>query len=114
MEAALATDRFDWTLGDRIRKARRVAGMSHAQLAAALTERGFPSTAGRVGAWETGKQPRQIERILAEVSEITGAPLDWLLGLRTGNFSSLALVAPIFGQMSMDFEAIDHPVLTGV
>lgn len=64
-----------WTLGDRLRKAREDAGLSQAELAAAISV-----SRNTVGNAELGERvPLAIT--LRAWSEVTGVPLEWL---RTG------------------------------
>lgn len=70
-----------WTLGDRIRRARLSAGMDRLELAGKL---GVSRAA--VGYWETDRsQPKDIMETLRQIAEITGVGEDWLFGIRTGS-----------------------------
>lgn len=71
---------LEWTLADRLRKARRNAKMSQEQLCEAI---GIDvEDVGRYSNWETGKsKPRDLVGTIRKIAEATGAPEDWLLGL---------------------------------
>lgn len=65
----------EWTLGDRIRKARRHAGIRQHELADRLAV-----TDKTVAAWEAGyTQPAQLVDTAKRIAEITGVPWLWLL-----------------------------------
>lgn len=65
----------EWTIGDRIRKARRHAGLSQDQLAERIE-----SPSASLAAWELDYQkPRQWPVIAAKVALATGIDRDWLL-----------------------------------
>lgn len=66
----------EWTFGDRVRKARRSAGLSQQELADALAVK-----LSRLASWESGKaNPRQLQDIARRVEDVTGVPALWLLG----------------------------------
>lgn len=66
----------EWTLGDRLRKARQVAGMSQRELAEAIGE-GSSSLA----MWESDRAtPRDLRRRLANIARVTGVNVEWLAG----------------------------------
>lgn len=65
-----------WTLGDRIRKARKSAGMTQAQLAAAIGD----ASATSVNNWETGaSKPRELVDTCRAIAVATGVPFEWVL-----------------------------------
>lgn len=65
-----------WTVADRIRKARRTAGLSQQDLAEALGVQ-----VSRLSNWEAGaNRPRDLEAVARGVSEATGVPAMWILG----------------------------------
>ena len=69
----------EWTFGDRLRKARREAGLSQQEVAERI---GVPL--GRYSGWETGEfSPRSADLVdvAKKVSAITDVPTEWLLGL---------------------------------
>lgn len=69
-----------WTIGDRMRKARDVAGISQTEMAALLTARGFKcSGSTTVSSWEGGKQPRRFMDVMQAWADITEVDRDWLL-----------------------------------
>ena len=61
------------SLGTRIRRTRRLAGLSQRALAKLLGV-----THGTVGHWETNRSPPGA-RMLVEFSRITGVDLHWLV-----------------------------------
>lgn len=66
-----------WTLGDRLRKARRRAGLTVAEFAGALQV-----TASALGQYETDRaHPRDVVQLARRVEAITGTPAEWTLGL---------------------------------
>lgn len=71
----------EWTLGDRIRRARRNAGMDRLALA-----RKLGVSRQTIGFWENDEtQPRRFAETLDLLAEITGVDRDWLYGIRTGS-----------------------------
>lgn len=68
---------FQWSLGDRIRKAREQAGMNQAELAMAL-----PLTVSRqlVSKWERGVAEPTVSEAIA-IAKVTGVSALWLLDL---------------------------------
>jgi transcriptional regulator with XRE-family HTH domain len=68
-----------WTRGERMAKAREEAGLSQEQMAELL---GVSDKA--ISSWETMKrQPRNMDRVLAQWAEITNVPLWWLYDVGT-------------------------------
>lgn len=68
---------LDWTFGDRIRKARRVVGITTDELAQTV---GVSKQA--VSQWETGATtPRSVHAIARRIQIAYGIPAAWLLGL---------------------------------
>ena len=116
MSTAESFDEFpEWTFGDRLRKARRHAGMSQAEMATAIG-----ASTARLSNWEAGYNlPRDLVGTAEAVASATAdaghpVPAGWLLGLilRSRCFSpELTLVpAPDESQMELEFEPIsrDH------
>ena len=67
----------EWTLGDRLRKARRLTGMTQTAFAAAI---GQDSKA--YSQWEAdNNRPRHLVDVCQEVERVTGVSAAWLLGL---------------------------------
>ena len=67
----------EWTLGDRLRKARRLTGMTQAQFAAAIGEE-----AKAYSQWEAdNNRPRHMVEVCQAVEQLTGVSAAWLLGL---------------------------------
>lgn len=62
-----------WTLGDRIRKAREAAGLEQTDLADAL----YMSRAA-VSAWENG-HTKPNTRKLVVIADVCGVPASWLV-----------------------------------
>lgn len=66
----------EWTVGDRLRKARDLAGLSQGEMADKL---GVKRTS--LSAWERGEnQPRNFLDIVNRWGEITGVDPGWILG----------------------------------
>jgi transcriptional regulator with XRE-family HTH domain len=66
----------DWDFADRLRKARRISGMSQEQFARALGIGG-----PRYSAWESGRNtPTDFGLVCGAVSRLTGVSYEWLLG----------------------------------
>lgn len=81
-----------WTFGDRMRKARRRAGMTGAEFAAALGV-----TTSALGQYETDRtMPRDVVDLAQKVELLTGIPASWLLGLDCAEPPTIALpvIAP--------------------
>lgn len=70
-----------WTFGDRLRKARRDAGLSQAELAYRLG-----TTDKSVANWESSSStPRDLIAVARLVEEATGVSAEWLVfGARDG------------------------------
>ena len=75
----------EWTFGDRLRKARKVSGVSSDQIVATLGRASKRS----VYTWEQDINiPRDPWKVARAYSDLTGVSFDWLLtGVRTGSFS---------------------------
>lgn len=64
-----------WTFGDRLRKARRDAGLSQVEMAYRLD-----TTDKSIANWEAGaSKPRDIVGTARLVEEATGVSAEWLL-----------------------------------
>lgn len=75
----------EWSLGERLAKARHVAGLSQDAMAKRLSV-----SASAIAAWETNRNsPREFMVLMDQWAEITGVDLAWILGFRTGSFSPL-------------------------
>lgn len=105
-----------WTLGDRIRKARRWARLTTKELAAELTKRGYPSSAARVGAWENlNRHPRGFYETLKVIAEVCNVPYDWLVsGGSPTSFVDLRLVELPPGQMVLFHDDVTPATLAAV
>ena len=69
----------EWTLADRLRKARSVAGLTQEEFAERL---GAKSAA--YSHWEAGRNtPRNLVAIAQRIEMLTGIPAAWTLGLLT-------------------------------
>lgn len=69
----------EWTVGDRLRKARRSTGMSQRDFAAKLRVRELT-----YAAWESDRNhvpPVKLLRIARKIRTLTGIPVDWFLSL---------------------------------
>ncbi|MBU8816392.1 helix-turn-helix domain-containing protein [Mycolicibacterium goodii] len=66
-----------WSFGDRIRKARDVAGLTQHEFAVAI---GVPD--GSLANWETDRaKPRDIVAVAKRVEMLTRIPAGWMLGI---------------------------------
>lgn len=66
-----------WSLGDRIRKARDLAGMNQHDFAVAI---GVPD--GSLANWETDRaKPRDIVAVAKRIEMLTRIPAGWTLGI---------------------------------
>ena len=71
---------LQWTLGDRLRKAREVAGLTQGEVADGLRARGIKCRGhSTVSMWETGTQPRNILTVIEAWAEVCDVPAEWLL-----------------------------------
>lgn len=71
-----------WTVGDRLKKARERAKVTQTRMGELLADLhdGEPYGHSTIAAWEGDKnQPRQFARLIERWAEITGAPAEWLL-----------------------------------
>jgi transcriptional regulator with XRE-family HTH domain len=69
------TDLPVWTLGERLRKARRRAGLEQADMA-----KHFGVSQVAISRWESDQaQPRDLLTVVRGWAELTNAPLGWLL-----------------------------------
>lgn len=67
----------EWTLGDRLRKAREHAGLSREELADILGVK-----KNSLWNWEAdASRPRDLVDLLHKWSKATGVPAQWLLGI---------------------------------
>lgn len=73
MALTQASDTNPWTLGDYMRKARRLAGLDQDDVA-----RGIGVSRALVGHWENDRSEPSYRR-LVKFAELTGFPLDVLL-----------------------------------
>lgn len=81
----------EWTLGDRLRKARRYAGLSQQEMADALNV-----PVNRLGNWEAGyNQPRSVVDIVNRWAEVTHVDVSWLLGIKTRWFADSPVQEPL-------------------
>lgn len=65
-----------WTVGEKIRKVRRMAGLNQIEFAQEL---GVKHTT--LSAWETGRgEPRNMVEVARTIRDLTGVPMWWLLG----------------------------------
>lgn len=67
----------EWTVGDRLRKARRSTGMSQRDFAARLGVREMT-----YANWESDyRHPTDLAVIARKIRTLTGIPVDWFLSL---------------------------------
>ena len=78
----------EFTRGDRLAKARDVAGFTQQEMADRLDVKRTT-----LAAWENdASQPRDVDWVMTRYHEETGVELAWLYGFRTGSFSPLDVV----------------------
>ena len=69
----------EWTLGDRLRKAREVANLSREEMAARLAAAGIRTTTASVWNWENDvSRPRDVLGTTYIWAEICGVNVEWL------------------------------------
>lgn len=89
----------EWTLGDRLAKARSTAGLTQAAWGEKLNV-----SSATVAAWETDRnRPRDLAGIATQIEELTGIDPAWLLGFRTGSFT------PLYGLPSTPMPELPFP-----
>lgn len=70
-----------WTFGDRVRRARREAGMDRLELAEKLGV-----SRSTVATWENDRSvPGRYEDVVREIADVTGVDAEWIAGFRTGS-----------------------------
>ena len=116
MTAVPETRSFEWTRGERLAKARKVAQFTQETMAEMMTEHGIPTSPFAIATWETDRsQPRKMMEVYQAWSEITGAPMEWLLGLTVRTGSILEPVpSPVGHQGSLDDLLHPRPELASV
>lgn len=94
----------EWTLGDRLAKARRNAGWTQQQMAELIAQ-AVPEMRIKkqtISNWENDtNRPRDLMRVVDEWSRLTRAPQAWILGLRSRCI--IGLPAPE-GQIDLPFD----------
>lgn len=83
---SISEELFAWTFADRVRKARKVARMTQAQLADAIGVK-----EGTVAGWEANNshpRGRDYQPVCKRISLATGAPIQWMLGWDEGSLSA--------------------------
>lgn len=66
-----------WTFADRLRRARREAGLSQEELADLLGVK-----TSRLSGWESGyNEPRKVVEVAQQLEEKLGVRASWLLGI---------------------------------
>ena len=73
-----------FTRGDRLAKAREVAGFTQQAMADRLDVKRTTLAAGENDA----SQPRDVDWVMTRYHEETGVELAWLYGFRTGSYST--------------------------
>lgn len=95
----------EWTRGDRLEKARELAGLTQEEMAERLDVKRTT-----LSAWERDdSQPRDVDWVMTRYSEETGVDLAWLYGFRTGSFLQV-LTNPDAIQSELPFERHLEPV----
>lgn len=75
---------LDWTLGDRLRKIRRVLGISQAEFAKRLSEN--PKS---YASWESDHSaPRNVVAVAKRIEVMVGIPAAWVLGVDLPNLAT--------------------------
>lgn len=70
----------DWTLGDRIRKARLTTGRNQRDFAPLIGAK-----AGSLASWEADhSEPRNVVAVAKRIEALTGIPAGWILGIDDG------------------------------
>lgn len=70
-----------WTFGDRVRRARREAGLDRLALAEQLGV-----SRSTVATWENDRSvPGRYEEAVHAIAEATGVDAEWIAGFRTGS-----------------------------
>lgn len=73
----------EWTLSDRLEKARETAGLSREEMAEAMG-----TTVKSIWNWENGVRPRvDLVTFAQRWAEVTRVPVSWLLGLRSSSWN---------------------------
>lgn len=68
----------EWTFGDKVRKARAIAGMDQRAFAAAINVK-----PGSLAQWETDRaKPRDIVAVARRIEMLTRIPAGWVLGIQ--------------------------------
>jgi transcriptional regulator with XRE-family HTH domain len=101
----------DWSLGDRIRKARVTTGMTQTEFAAAIGVK-----EGTLAAWETSRaHPRSadIVDVAKRIETVTKIPASWLLGMDDGPPSPPSPPAHPFRQPGATVQRRLRPVPAG-
>lgn len=84
----------EWSLGDRLAKARRHANIKQqSDMAEKLTELlDKPVSTAAVSAWERDvNEPTQFTTVVRAWARITGVSAEWIAGFRTGRFARESL-----------------------
>jgi transcriptional regulator with XRE-family HTH domain len=103
----------EWTLGDRMRKARDHAGLSQDEMGQKLTPiSGQPVKHTTIATWERDvHQPRNLMAVLELWAEVTNVDLHWLVfggvteGADNPRCVDLTLV-PHQGQMALPYDSM--------
>lgn len=94
----IATATIVWTLGDKIAKARRVAGLEQAEVAAKVGV-----SRALVGQWENDRsEPRATQ--LAVLADLFGQPVGWFLNQSGCDYG----VSSPFGFRENQTSLFDH------
>lgn len=89
-DQADGTEVPEWTLGDRISKARRHAGLEQGDLASACGV-----SRPLVSLWENDKAMPRFDHVLT-IAQVTNVDIGWLADAptRTGSRTTLDMIAP--------------------
>lgn len=100
----------EWTLGDRLAKARNRAGLEQKHMA-----RMFACSTAAVSAWERDEnQPRTMLEVAKAWAKETNVPLDWLLlgvdEVTRSRWTALSALRLIPGGLNKSPEMIQMPL----
>ena len=97
----------EWSLGDRMKKARTNAGLTRPEIRDRLLERGFSASVSTISAWETDtSRPQDLLGVIDAWSDLTGASQGWVLGVEghLPPYFTPQLIQGQAGQLEMDFD----------
>lgn len=94
----------EWTLSDRLEKARDTAGLSREEMAELMA-----TTVKSIWNWENGVTPRgDLVAFVQRWADATRVPVSWLLGLRSSSWIGRR-PGQIDDQLMFDYSPSAHP-----